>query len=274
MHAAPLAFPPAPDADAGRRPHPTDRARHARGQGRVITLSALAALGLVGLLLWQLSPPWSRPADPPAASPAAPAPVARVGGLPAEVRPPPAATTSAPEATTPAVPSAAAPPEGLTAEQWAELQQSLADRPDREAELRRIVGLLRLQRQVETLRDDTSLPPAQRQALARAIQAELPAQLNAGSVSAAEAMQVQAAVLQVLEPDPQRAEAELRAWRERLQLPTAGGVHPNAEAFEQAQRSLLQAYDQLSPEQRQQQPPLEQQLEQLRAQYFDHDAKD
>ena len=173
----------------------------------------------------------------PAGEPAPPAPA----GSPARMRahepssPPPAVAAVAPRP----APPVADPFEGLSADERQALAAALAHHPSRDAETRRVAGFLRLQRQVDAWRDGRA-DPALRQELGTRIEAALPAALAARSVSAGEALQLQAQLIADREPDAHRARDELTAWQARH---VAAATEPDASerAFLAQQQGLVAA---------------------------------
>jgi hypothetical protein len=137
----------------------------------------------------------------------------------------------------------------LSPEERQALASALADHPAREAEMRRVAGFLRLQRQVDAWRDSRTAQaePSARRELAARIEAALPAALAARSVSTGEALQLQAQLIGDREPDADRAVAELNAWRSRHVPP----AETPDRGFLAQQQALVAAYvgqpDKLEP---------------------------
>lgn len=157
-----------------------------------------------------------------------------------------------------AAPAAEDPMQGLSAEERAALAAALAGHPARDAEMRRVAGFLRLQRQVQAWREARAKQPDA--AAAARIEAALPAALAARSVSAGEALQLQAQLIAAREPDAARADAELAAWRARHVVASAGPTAREREFLAQ-QQALVAAY-QGKPEK------LEPALQALRLKHF------
>ncbi|MFO1339286.1 MAG: hypothetical protein U1F53_13855 [Burkholderiaceae bacterium] len=184
-------------------PTPPGRRRHALIGVAVL---CLAGLGLALFARWQ-----------PAATPAAAALAA-----------------TAPPASAPAAP----PPPLLDAGQWDRLTASLADQPDRDQHTARIVEFLGFQRGVRTLQ-------AQRQAgqmdaaLARRLDAGLPARVARGELSGPEAVRLKAALLEALEPDPARRAAALADWRAELARANPPVTDPRDAQLMQAQQAIV-----------------------------------
>lgn len=147
-----------------------------------------------------------------------------------------------------AAPAPEDPLHGLSAEERAALSSAVAGHPARDAEMRRIAGFLRLQRQVRAWREARASQPDA--AAAARIEAALPGALAARSVSAGEALQLQAQLIAARDPDAARAEAELAAWRTRHVPAPAGPDHRERE-FLAAQQALVIAHqgraDKLEP---------------------------
>jgi hypothetical protein len=168
---------------------------------------------------------------------------------------PPAATRAAANAAaSPALPaSTAAMPKSaplLDAAQWTQLQRSLEDAADRDAETVRIVELLAYRRAVDELRRrrQPGQAGADLQALARRIDRGLPERIARREISGPEALRLKTAVLEVLEPDAQRRARSLAAWRDEQ-----ARAHPPAADPRDAQ--LLAAQQVLVARWRAQSPP-------------------
>jgi hypothetical protein len=209
-----------------------------------LPLSAVAAGLLVAL--WPAGEP----------SPTVPTVVARTSAPAPEasgIKPAPATVVMA----TPAL--APDPLQGLSPQERQALAAALSGHPSRDAEMRRVAGFLRLQRQVEAWRAARARPgdAAVRQELAARIEAALPSALADRSVSAGEALQLQARLITDREPDPARADAELAAWRTRHV--------PPAEAPD---RAFLARQQQLVAAHSRRPDTLEPALEALRRQHF------
>jgi hypothetical protein len=163
-----------------------------------------------------------------------------------------AAPLPAAAATPSAVPSGPVPvavPALLDADQWAQLQAGLADDPQRDAELARILGLLDYQRAVQrfgALRT-AGADAATMLALARRLDAELGQRLARRELSGPEAMRLKAALLEVLEPDPAQRAPALADWgRARLrEHPPA--VDPRDATLLHAQQALVARWRKQAP---------------------------
>jgi hypothetical protein len=127
----------------------------------------------------------------------------------------PAQPGTAPPAAALAAASEAVPPE-LTPAQWSALQQALADHPQREREIQRVLAYTRLQQRLaawEALAGSADL--AQRQAVAREVILQLPTHLANRELSAAEAEAILAEMALVLAPDPAQRASWMHAERQR-----------------------------------------------------------
>lgn len=236
-------------------------------------LGLLGAAGLAGWLWWPGAAPraLADAALPPdatltagerrAAGPVPPS--ATVADLPltAQAGPPP----QAPDAP---------PPPGLSAEQWQALQASLAGHPQREAELARITALMGFRHDVARLRalrrDGHATPEAL--ALAQRVQAGLPARLAAREISAADAQALQAAALDVLQPDAGRRAEQLAQWRAALAAAQPAEAPDARElAFQRGQVALLAAW-QAEPAAQRDPAQLQGRIEALRQSLFEAPA--
>ena len=160
----------------------------------------------------------------------------------------PASAPAPAAAAAPPAPTAATEPV-LDAAQWAQLQTSLADHPQRDAETARIVEFLAYQRAVRSFR-------AQRQGgaaapavveLARRLDAELPLHVARGEMSGPEAFRLKAALLESLEPDPGRRTEALAAWRDTQLQAHPRSTDPRDAAFLQAQQALVAQWRATAP---------------------------
>lgn len=236
--------------------------------GRVARRWALRISALLVLLAagrWFFTAPdapGSAPIADRAAALGAPRPAAALGvQRPAAAEP--AGATDAPRPTGPSSPIGAdgsPPPPGLSAERWAAVEAELRLRPDGAAERQRLRAYL-------TWSDDLRrwrLNPADAD-LARAVEAGLPDRLAQREVSAGEARQIQASLLETLEPDVARRAAALQAWEARV--PAAAGPDPRQRAFQQQQAALVAAW-QARPVADRDPAVLARQIEQLRRVHF------
>lgn len=150
------------------------------------------------------------------------------GRAPVEAPPQPRPSMPAP----PNLAATDAPP-GVTAEQWAGLKQELAARPQ---ELQRLAGYFSFSDALERYRSSKDqLPAAERQALARTLDAGLDERLRQRELNIGEAQKIKTAVLQeLLADDTQRAEA-LARWRNEQ-----AGANPPATAHRAREQEFLQ----------------------------------
>jgi len=172
--------------------------------------------------------------------PARPAPGAVVAA-PAAQAPSTATTSSTVRPAAPEPTQAEAPL--LDAQQWAQLQQSLADHPQADAEAARIIELLAYQRSVQQFRAErlanagASSPTLV--ALARRIDEGLDARIAHGEVSGPEAQRLKAALLEMLEPDASRRAEVLTAWRQAQLAAHPPQADPRDAQLLQAQQVLV-----------------------------------
>jgi hypothetical protein len=220
---------------------------HRRGLALV---SGLAALSWIAVA-WQPQVPRSPVVDGPAT--VAPAPAVR-------------STASAPSTSRQgdAAPATDAPPAGVTRAQWQALQAEMRTDPNGAAELARIADYLAwsdLLRRFSDTRDDAT----ERQRLARAIDAGLPARLHAGEVSAAEARQIKSALLDVTLADPAERAAALQRWVADTTTPAT--PDPRQPEFDRRQSAIVAAWS-AQPAQARDPAALERQLDALRQDVF------
>jgi hypothetical protein len=128
-----------------------------------------------------------------------------------------------------------APPPGLTAEQWAAVEAELASHPTPAAERARLIAYFTWSDAVQRWRDARGDA-----ALAQQVAAGLPERLAQREVSAAEARQLQAALLLTLEPDEARRVTALKAFDASLPAPAA--PDPRQLAFQKSQAALVSAW--------------------------------
>lgn len=136
----------------------------------------------------------------------------------------------------------AAPPPGLDAAQWAALQADLASRPDGAPELQRITEYLHWSHAWQRWLDERAAgtPAAQLTADAVAVQAGLGDRLARREVGAAEARQIQAMLLEAIEPDPQQRARRMQAFDGALAGRTTP-ADPRAAEFQRRQAGLVAA---------------------------------
>lgn len=184
------------------------------------------------------------------------------GQAPAEPPPQPRPSMPAPPdlASTPK-------PAGVSAEQWAMLQKELAGQPQ---ELRRLAGYYAFGDALERYRSGKdSLSTAERQALARTLDAGLDERLRQRELSIGEARMIKMAVLQeLLADDAQRAEAMVRWQAEQVATQPAATAHLARErSFLQQQAAVVAAW-QAKPVAQRDPQALERELDALRRATF------
>lgn len=213
--------------------------------------SLILVLGLLGILWWT----WrAAPAAHP--DPAPNADRAQQGQADAE---PPAPSREAAAA-------ASERPAHLSEAQWLQLRQALQDHPRREAEIRRVSDYLLMQSRVQAFVQarERGAPKTELAALARPLQQDLPGHLARGELAGAEALRLQAALLQATESSPEAARVALAVWRERWLQPSS--TDPRDAAFQREQQALLarwQAGGGRDPQ------ALERELDALRVRHYD-----
>lgn len=156
-------------------------------------------------------------------------PTSASGDAPGGAATPPAAPVAAAPA------SLGAPPPGLTAQQWAAVEAELASHPTPAAERARLIAYFTWSDAVQRWRDARGDV-----ALAQQLANGLPERMAQREVSAAEARQLQAALLLTLEPDEARRVAALKAFDARLPAPAA--PDPRQQAFQRSQAALVSAW--------------------------------
>lgn len=234
----------------------SSRAARRRWWGAALVLLA------VGAGAWLLAGRDRHDAAP--SSPITPPAIAAAQAPRAAAAPQPTARAAVAAEASPAIPA------GLSADQYQQLRDSLAGHPQQEAEVARVVAYLQFANQWQQFqqRRAAGAPPSELQPLARALDAALDVRLQQREMAAAEAMQVKAALLDVLQPDASTHAAALRDWRERIAAaaPPAVADTPTA-AFERRQAEIVAAWRALPPAQRDEKR-LEAELEALRRTMF------
>jgi len=217
---------------------------------------AAAAAALATVWLW--------PAD----EPATPAPLSAVATPPsmAAAAHGPSGATAAPVA--PAVQVAPAVPPGISSEQWAALQVQLRGRPDGPAELRRLGDYFAWSDALRRFREArlTGIAATDLQALAQTLDEGLPERLRRSEVTAAEARQIESALLEAIQPDPSRRADQLERWSTAHLAPPAAVDTRQAE-FERRQSELVAAWS-AQPAAARDRGALARDLEALRRQSF------
>ena len=251
------------------------QARSARRR-RWIGASVLAALAAMATLGWN---GWIRPGNqapqqaggPNASMDSIAVPTGSSGGVFA-------VSAEAGRANVPAAPGAAAPaaepssgsPPGLTPQQLSELRASLENHPQREAEVERIAAYMQFAQQWTQFRERRAAGAAvsELQPLASALDGALEERLRQREMSAAEALQVKAALLEALVPDVASRQTALSTWRSAaLAGAPPAAAAPQDEAFQRRQAEIVAAWRALPPEQRDERR-LEAELDALRSVAF------
>ncbi|CAN5409357.1 hypothetical protein BH11PSE9_BH11PSE9_21380 [soil metagenome] len=202
---------------------PVLRSPGRRRIGVAVTVIVAAVLAASG---WWAS---STPAAPSAKEAPAQAAMATLPGAdPLMSAGPPAAGTASASAAAHAIakphakPAAATPPGGMTAEQWAALQDALRDHPQREAELARISAYMAFQARQSRYRDLLTSGPAgleEARAIAASLLQELPAHVARGEVAGGEAMLLQQALFDTLGSDAAARVQQRLALRDAIPVP-------------------------------------------------------
>jgi hypothetical protein len=208
----------------------------------------------------------------PTASALGPAPAAGSGlkaAAEADAQPPqPAAAASAPAAA-----ASTQPPYGLSTEQWQQLQQALADHPQRDAEIARIgaymqyMGTAQRFRQLRQQAAGTA-SGEELQALARTLESGMQEHLDRGELTAGEALLLRSATLEVLEPDSARRQQALAVWQQGMASVQAARTPDAREAAFTQQQAALVAQWSAQPAAQRDPRALEAQLEALRQSIF------
>jgi hypothetical protein len=183
---------------------------------------------------------------------------------------PPNANATAPLTTA----DATAPPSGVTAEQWQSLRESLAGHPDRDREMARIAAYFEYRHAVQALRSlprDTANAQALRDA-ARRVEAGLAERIAQGEVTAGEALALEQAALEVLQPDTAQRALAIEQWR-AAQTPMPNAPQTSDDdarnaVFRERQAALVAAHRALPASQRDP-AQLAAQLQALRTDVFD-----
>lgn len=165
------------------------------------------------------------------------------------------------------------PPHGLSHEQWQQLQQALADHPQRDAELARIGAYMAYMNTAQRFRElrqqAAGNPPGEElQGLARTLESGLQEHLDRGEMTAGEALMLRSATQEVLQPDSALRQQALAMWQQGLAAAQAARTpDPRETAFAQQQAALVARWSALPVAQRDPQA-LETQLESLRQGIF------
>lgn len=236
--------------------------KHLAWLAAAATALTLARLAVPGEALAPASSPLVRAAD------GASAYSAGADGAPA--RPAGAASTPGGSAS---APSSSQPPYGLSPEQWQQLQQALADHPQRDAEMARIGAYMAYMNTAQRFRElrqqAAGTPPGEElQGLARTLEAGLQEHLDRGEMTAGEALLLRSATQEVLQPDSALRQQALAVWQQGLAAAQAARTpDPRETTFAQQQAALVARWSALPPAQRDPRA-LETQLESLRQGIF------
>ncbi|MCA7936193.1 phospholipase C accessory protein PlcR [Burkholderia cepacia] len=156
------------------------------------------------------------------------------------------------------------------------LRRSLAGRPDADAEVKRIVAFARFRDEVAAYGDRrNSLPPTERDALARRILDELPDHVARNEIVPVQAEALSAALLTDTEADPATRGAAIRSMRAQWDTYAQRTVglspaqDPRYLSYEQQSRDVVRQVQASIPDPDQQQAVIAQRLQALRVQLFD-----
>lgn len=245
------------------------RTRSGRWIAGLGVLGLIAALAWLGLLRQAEEPARSLAAAVQAAAATAPAEAARVPARPA---PTPGAQPYGPVPTAEAAPAAGpSAPAGLSHQQWQQLQDSLAGRADREAELARILGYLGFAHELRLLEQRVDADPAAARARAARLSAALPERLARSELTAPEALALKQRLLEWTQPDPAQRATELARWRGEQQARADAAADPARRAADDrylARQAELVAAWQALPEARRDPRTLESELDAERRRHY------
>ncbi|RQZ58906.1 phospholipase C accessory protein PlcR [Burkholderia cepacia] len=156
------------------------------------------------------------------------------------------------------------------------LRRSLAGRPDADAEVKRVVAFARFRDEVAAYGDRrNSLPPTERDALARRILDELPDHVARNEIVPVQAEALSAALLTDTEADPATRSAAIRSMRAQWDTYAQRTVGPSPAqdprylSYEQQSRDVVRQVQASIPDPDQQQAVIAQRLQALRVQLFD-----
>jgi hypothetical protein len=179
------------------------------------------------------------------------------------------APDTAPATPPPAVASPAADlPPGVSPAQWAAIEAEVAQRPDAPAELQRLRAFLQWSDALRRFREARAggVPDTERLALAQLLAQGLGDRVRNAEVSAAEARQIESAILALSVADEAERSERLRQWA-AAELAPAAAPDPRQAAFERRQVEIVAAWSALPPAARDR-AALERELEALRLQSF------
>jgi hypothetical protein len=218
-------------------------------------MAALVLCGLWALTLASSEEPAAGRASP-TAPPAARDPAAAPG---------PVLVAAAPA---PATPAQAPSPPGVSAGQWAAIEAEVGRRPDAPAELQRLRDYFAWSDALRRFRESGGSGAAseERLALARSLEQGLGERVRRAEVSAAEARQIEAAILAVTVPDDAERGERLRRWA-AAELPPPAPADPRQAAFRSRQAEIVAAWS-AQPAAARDRAALERELEALRQQSF------
>jgi hypothetical protein len=150
---------------------------------------------------------------------------------------------------------------------WATIEAEVAQRPDAPAELQRLRAYLEWSDVLRRFREarDAGVPATERVALAHVLEQGLGERIHGAEVSAAEARQVESAILELTVADDAERGERLRQWAAAELAPAA--ADPRQAAFERRQVEIVTAWSALPPAARDR-ATLERELETLRRQSF------
>lgn len=143
-------------------------------------------------------------------------------------------------------------PQGLSAEQLQQLRASLAEHPQREAEVARVSAYLQYSAQWQHFvqRRAAGATAEELRPLARTLDQGLAERLSQREVSAGEALHIKTALLEVLAPDTAARQGSLREWRERNSAAMPAAPDPQTAEFERRQAQIVANWRALPPAQR------------------------
>lgn len=199
-------------------------------------------------------------------------PAARVAASRSAVPPASSATDHA-SPSVPVAPSVAAGdvPPGVSRDQWAAIRDETLARADGPAELQRLSAYLRWSDTLRRFREARQGADAvAARALAEQVDRGLAARLRGRELSAAEARQLKAAVLEATQPDEALRAQQLQRWAANTFATAA--PDPRQAAFVQRQNEIVAAWSGLPAADRDR-AVLERQLEALRQQSFSTAAR-
>ena len=146
----------------------------------------------------------------------------------------------------------ALPPEGMSADQWRDLQDALKHHPRRAAEIARVTETMAYMARLERYRGlqragSADLPSAR--ALAGPLLAQLPTRVAQREIGANEALALQAALLETLIPDPTARAAQAAEERQRIEAalpasPDLATLAARDARFQREQSALLARWNQ------------------------------